>query len=235
MAAELFRDVVRPSVTVGNAQRYTVPFSIAVHVAAAFALVIVPLLATDTMPSPAEAITAFVTPEAPPPPPPPSAPIHTTPPKAPDATAPPLEAPDGVAPEPPDARVPQAVDDGALTSSLVEGAALPDAPPSPPPVEAPPPPEPVRVGGNITAPTKTRDVRPIYPSIAMAARVHGIVIIEATIGPTGHVVGTRVLRSIPLLDQAAVDAVNQWEFTPTRLNGAPVPVVMTVTVQFALN
>jgi protein TonB len=45
----------------------------------------------------------------------------------------------------------------------------------------------------------------------------------------------RVLRSIPLLDQAALDAVNQWEFTPTLLNGVPVPVIMTVTVQFTLS
>jgi protein TonB len=44
----------------------------------------------------------------------------------------------------------------------------------------------------------------------------------------------RVLRSIPLLDQAALEAVKQWEFTPTTLNGVPVPVIMTVTVQFTL-
>jgi periplasmic protein TonB len=61
-----------------------------------------------------------------------------------------------------------------------------------------------------------------------------VVIIEATIDPSGHVSDTRVLKSIPLLDQAAVDAVRQWEFTPTNLNGVPVPVVMTVTVNFSL-
>jgi len=47
-------------------------------------------------------------------------------------------------------------------------------------------------------------------------------------------VNLRVLRSVPLLDQAATDAVRQWEFTPTRLNGVAVPVVMTVTVNFTL-
>jgi len=62
-----------------------------------------------------------------------------------------------------------------------------------------------------------------------------VVIIEATIGPTGAVTDTRVLRSIPLLDQAAIDAVKQWQFTPTTLNGQPVPVIMTVTVQFTLS
>ena len=93
---------------------------------------------------------------------------------------------------------------------------------------------PVRVGGNIKAPTKTKMVNPVYPPIAQSARVQGVVIIEATIGPNGRVQQAKVLRSIPLLDQAALEAVKQWEFTPTLLNGVPVPVIMTVTVQFTL-
>jgi protein TonB len=90
------------------------------------------------------------------------------------------------------------------------------------------------VGGNIKAPTKIRDVRPSYPRAAASARVQGIVIIEATIGSDGRVQNTRVLRSIPLLDEAALDAVKQWRYEPTLLNGVPVPVIMTVTVQFTL-
>ena len=81
---------------------------------------------------------------------------------------------------------------------------------------------------------KTKDVRPVYPSIAQSARVQGVVIIEATIGPNGTVTDAKVLRSIPLLDAAALDAVRQWVFTPTTLNGQPVPVIMTVTVNFTL-
>ena len=65
----------------------------------------------------------------------------------------------------------------------------------------------MRVGGNIKPPTKTRDVKPVYPAIAQSARVQGVVIIEATIGPDGKVKDAKVLRSIPLLDQAALDAV----------------------------
>jgi periplasmic protein TonB len=61
------------------------------------------------------------------------------------------------------------------------------------------------------------------------------VIIEATIGSDGRVQNARVLRSIPLLDDAALDAVKQWQYVPTLLNGVPVPVVMTVTVQFRLD
>jgi periplasmic protein TonB len=92
----------------------------------------------------------------------------------------------------------------------------------------------VRVGGNIKPPTKVKDVKPEYPAIARSARVQGVVIIEAVIGPNGNVEETKVLRSIPLLDAAALDAVKQWTFTPTLLNGVPVPVIMTVTVNFAL-
>jgi protein TonB len=93
---------------------------------------------------------------------------------------------------------------------------------------------PVRVGGNLRAPQKVKDVRPAYPSIAQSARVQGVVILEVIIDEQGLVSNARILRSIPLLDQAALDAVRQWEFTPTRLNGDLVPVIMTITVQFTL-
>jgi len=94
--------------------------------------------------------------------------------------------------------------------------------------------QPVRVGGNVPPPKKIKDVRPAYPAVAQSARVQGVVIIEATIGPDGHVQDARVLRSIPLLDASALEAVRQWEFTPTLLNGVPVPVIMTVTVNYSL-
>jgi protein TonB len=92
----------------------------------------------------------------------------------------------------------------------------------------------VRVGGKVKAPTKTKDVTPVYPAVAKTARVAGAVIIEATIGADGKVVGAKILRSVPMLDQAALDAVKQWEYSPTRLNGKPVPVKITVTVNFKL-
>ena len=93
---------------------------------------------------------------------------------------------------------------GGVVGGVVGG--LPEAPPPPPP----PPSAPVRVGGNIKAPTKTKNVNPVYPPIAQSARVQGVVIIEATIGADGRVKDAKVLRSIPLLDQAALDAVKQW-------------------------
>jgi protein TonB len=59
-----------------------------------------------------------------------------------------------------------------------------------------------------------------------------VVTIEATIGADGKVIDAKVVRSIPLLDQAALDAVRQWEYLPTMLNGLPVPVLMTVKITF---
>ena len=73
---------------------------------------------------------------------------------------------------------------------------------------------------------------PVYPPLALRAGVGATVILEAVIGVDGTVQVVRVLRSIPLLDDAAINAVRQWLFTPTLLNGGPVPVVMTVTVTF---
>ena len=144
----------------------------------------------------------------------------------------PIGAPDGVAPE-----TPRPVDAGALDSApptdiIVGIGQVParDEPPPPAPVQ----PARVRVGGAITAPTRSLYVPPIYPAIAIAARKEGVVIIQATIGLDGRVNDAEVLRSEPLLDQAALTAVKQWRYLPTRLNGEPVEVIMTVTVSFLL-
>jgi protein TonB len=77
-------------------------------------------------------------------------------------------------------------------------------------------------------------VRPVYPTLAQNARIAGTVVMKAVIGADGRVQCVRVLKSVPLLDQAAVDAVSQWEFTPVPLNGVPVPVRMTTTAGFTL-
>ena len=87
---------------------------------------------------------------------------------------------------------------------------------------------------NIASPKKTKDVRPVYPEVARAAKVQGVVIAEILIRPDGTVQDAKILRSIPLLDQAALDAVMQWEFTPTLINGEAVPIIMTATVNFTL-
>lgn len=94
---------------------------------------------------------------------------------------------------------------------------------------------PVRVGSGIRTPIKVRDVKPVYPPDAQAARVSGIVIAEITVGTDGTVTDARVLRGNPLLNDAALEAVKQWQYSPTLLNGVPVPIIMTVTVQFRID
>ena len=147
----------------------------------------------------------------------------------------PLVAPTGVAPD----TVRDGAVDGPLVSGIetsgagaIEGVGVPGALPPPPP---PRPQEPIRPGGLVRPPSKLVHVAPQYPQLARASRVQGVVIIEATIDSHGNVESTAVLRSIPLLDQAALAAVRQWKFTPTLLNGTAVPVIMTVTVNFELS
>jgi protein TonB len=94
--------------------------------------------------------------------------------------------------------------------------------------------EPVRVGGVIREPRKLRHVSPVYPEIARTARVQGLVVLECTLTPQGRVSDVRVVSGHPLLSPAAARAVEEWLFTPTLLNGVPVPVILTVTVKFEL-
>jgi protein TonB len=91
---------------------------------------------------------------------------------------------------------------------------------------------PIRVGTELPAPRKIKDVRPTSPPEAQTAGARGVVVLDATIDPDGKVSNARVVRSVALLDAAAVAAVRQWEFTPTVINGRAVPVIMTVTVNF---
>jgi len=210
----------------------TITISIVVHVIAVCAAVIAPLLATDELPAPrtaTEFIQVVALPEPPAPPPRAAARAKVDTPR-PDV--PPLDVPNGIAPEP----AIEPVDDRFTNDSGVialgdSNPLMSDAPPPPPPQSSTPV---VRPGGNIKQPRKTVDVAPTYPPLALASRTEGVVILEAVIAENGSVRDVRVLRSIPLLDAAAMEAVRQWRFTPTLLNGEPVPIVMTVTVAFRL-
>jgi periplasmic protein TonB len=237
MPHDLFTGVGNPRITVGGQKWYTVPLSIVAHTAVIAVIVIVPLMATDSLPE-VPSMLAFVA-VAPPPPPPPPPPARPAQPVTPSVqrtpSVVPLETPTEIALKSGVDTVfemsvagagDMGVPDGIVGGAIVGG--LPDAPPSPPAQE------PVRPGGHIKVPVKTRHVRPTYPPIAQSARVQGLVILEAIIGANGRVTDAKVLRSIPLLDHAALEAVRQWEFTPTLLNGMPVPVAITVTVQFSL-
>lgn len=221
----------------------TLATSVALHTGLALTVAILPLLFYDQIPA-QEALRAFfvqpleVVPPPPPPPPPPAgarADVRPAPKVQLDQTAfvAPIEVPAEIRPE-------ESIDlgieggvaggvEGGVPGGVIGGivGGLPQ--------NAPPPQAAIRVGGQVKAPKKVKDVTPVYPELATQARVQGVVILECTISPQGRVTDVKILRSIPLLDQAAVDAVRQWAYTPTLLNGVPVPVIMTVTVTFSLH
>jgi len=93
----------------------------------------------------------------------------------------------------------------------------------------------VGVGAGIGEPRKIRDARPRYPEVAKVNQIQGVVIMDCLITPEGKITAIRMLRGIPLLDAAAIEAVRQWEYTPTLVDGKPVPVIMTITVNFRLS
>ena len=172
-------------------------------------------------------------------------PLIATPPPAPmpartmeTPAAAPLETPSGIEAEPttlddaPLATAAAGAEVGGATDGVTGG--VPGGTGRAIPIEPPAAAGPFRVGEGIAQPRKIKHVKPVYPPYAMSARIGGNVLIEATIGLDGRVHNARVLNSIAALDQAALDAVRQWEFEPSRINGEPVAVMMVIVVTFAL-
>jgi protein TonB len=222
----------------------TLFISILLHTALVLAVAILPLLFYDALPS-QEALKAFfvapleVAPPPPPPPPPPAgaravvkaAPRIQT--QAPQGFVAPIEVPNEIKPEEGldlgvEGGVPGGVEGGVpggVVGGVVGGL----------PSEAPPPPaRVVRIGGQIKEPKKIRDVRPVYPDLAVQSRVSALVILEAEVDVRGHVKAVKVLRGHPLFDDAAMEAVKQWRYQPLLLNGEPTGFVLTVTINFNL-
>ena len=223
-------------------------FSIAAHIALGTFVIIMSLLSRDTLPTPRR-VLAFEfhgrlvnlprdieLPAARPSPTQRTASNNDPTVVEPAAPAAPVVAPSGLQPETAlneitaGARSSTGIDAVERSSSaIVDGIGVSELPP---PIVSPT--SPIRLHSGMAAPRKIRDLVPTYPAMARRARVQGVVILEAVIDVSGRVESARVLRSIPLLDDAALEAVRQWHFEPARLNGQPVPVVMTVTVNFSL-
>jgi TonB family protein len=107
---------------------------------------------------------------------------------------------------------------------------------APPPLPSPPPPQPPaqRIGGNVAQSNLVSNTVPVYPPLARAARIQGVVLLQTFISKTGQVTDVSVLSGHPLLNEAAMDAVRQWQYRPTLLNGQPIDVVTTVSVNFSM-
>jgi periplasmic protein TonB len=217
------------------------PVSVAVHAAALATVLLVPVLRPAEIPPPAPSSVPW------------RVPPHVAPPAPRRETRPPAMraggaraltrvdpmAPSSAPPRPPIEELPLGPPDdspppvclkdcgvgpGTGQTSAVGSEAGPGDSGSGPPT--------VRAGGVIQPPARVVYVPPVYPSIAQAAGIGGVVILDCTIAPDGRVVDVRVLSGHPLLNEAAVSAVRQWTYRATRLDGVPVAVLMTVTVRF---
>jgi protein TonB len=129
--------------------------------------------------------------------------------------------------------VPGGVMGGVIGGILI--AAPPPPPPPPPPADVPKPPTRIRIGGNVQAALLIHEVKPVYPMVARQARVGGVVELKAIIGRDGTVQNLVLVSGQPLLVEAAMNAVKQWVYKPTYLDGVPVEVVTEVSVNFHLS
>jgi protein TonB len=228
----------------------TLGLSIVLHTVLILMIIVVPLYFYDVLPDAgALALRAFfvappnIAPPPPPPPPPPASAIRARvaaptalKPVEPAAFTAPVEVPDKIVEEPAavdfgvEGGVPGGVE-GGVPGGVVGGivGGLPQAaPPTLSPVPT------VRIGGHLVAPKRVHAVEPVYPELARAARVSAILIVEALVGVDGRVKTVKVLRGHPLLDEPAIEAVQQWRYQPLLLNGQPTQFILTVTIVFNL-
>jgi protein TonB len=127
--------------------------------------------------------------------------------------------------------------DGPVLCILCDAPVTPTRPPTPT-VEKPAPKQPavvrMPIGGDVQAAKLVRQLTPAYPALAKAARISGTVRLEAIIGIDGTVQNVRATSGHPMLVPSALDAVRQWVYKPTLLNGRPVEVITQIEVRFAL-
>ena len=209
-------------------------------------LVLIPLIYTEALPK-GQLTTFLVAPPPPPPPPPPAAaPVKAvkvvqtdivdgqlrTPTKIPEKVAmikeeeapPPVSAVGGVV-----GGVPGGVPGGQMGGVI--GGIISSTPVAVPKVATP---QKIRVSQGVAAGNLINRVEPLYPPIAKSARIQGTVVLQAVISKNGNIEGLRAVSGHPMLVPAAIDAVSRWRYKPYLLNGEPVEVETTITVNFRL-
>lgn len=229
----------------GTNKPWTVVVSMLIQMTFLAILVLIPLIYTEALPKAMMATMLTAPPPPPPPPPPPAAAqivkikpqVHL------------MDAGKLVAPKviPKDIKiikeeaepdmgamgavggVPGGVPGGSM-GGVIGGIVGSGAPPPPKPVQSR-----IRVGGNVTAARVVNRVNPVYPPLARQTRISGTVRLHAIIAKNGTVEQLEVMSGHPLLVQSALDAVRQWRYQPTLLNGEPVEVDTTIDVIFSLN
>lgn len=228
----------------------TLMVSVIIHVVLIVSVTILPLLFPEAVSGSIQRLSFLATPPPPPAPPPEATAGKTPRTVVEDAFQAPVEIPreilidmDKAPPlDSPTAGIPGGVPGGipgGLPGGIVDGIIGGDPasmdplpiPPAPPQVKSP---RRVRVGGSVQHAILIRQVRPRYPAPALQARIRGTVILEAIIGRQGSVKNLRVISGHPLLIERALEAVRQWRYKPTLLNGVPVEVITCITVRFNL-
>ena len=205
-------------------------------------LVLIPLIYTSALPK-AMLSTLLVAPPPPPPPPPPPAAVKTiVKPVARLIQSGKLMQPRAIPKEvavfkeaelPPDV-VNNSNQNGIFGGIPGGGSSMFGSAPAAPPPPKPATPSRIKQGGNVTAASLINQTRPVYPALARQARIQGNVVLHAIIDKDGKVAQLEVISGHPLLVQAALDAVRQWRYKPTLLNGDPVEVDTTITVTFTM-
>ncbi len=240
----MFDELVESSVVKKKTHTsWAIVISTIFQVAVLIVLILIPLIYTQALPK-AMLTTLLIAPPPPPPPPPP-------PTEAPKVVKPvarliqqgklvqPRAIPKQVevfkeAALPPEAPVATGVIggmDGGLLGGLGAGPAVAAPPPPPPP---PPKQTRIKLGGQVQAAKLIAQPQPVYPPLARQARIQGNVVLHAIIDKDGRVGELQVVSGHPLLVQAALEAVRNWRYQPTQLNGEPVEVDTTITVSFVL-
>jgi periplasmic protein TonB len=222
--------------------KYTTLLSFLLQCAIIGVLVLIPLIYTEALPAKAMLTTLVAPPPPPPPPPPPAAEIKVvkkitteivdgalrTPTKIPDKIKKIVEE---EAPPPQQPGIIGGIG-GAVGGSTggVLGGVLAAANAAPPKVEV----KKLRVSAGVVEANKLSAPKPVYPPLAKQAHIQGTVVLAATISKAGSIENLQVVSGHPMLRQAALDAVRNWKYKPTYLNGEPVEVETTINVNFSL-